>query len=311
MALVVAGAIGLAAWRLLAQHADLRTMLQQAPKLTVAASELKPALPPGGELGMTSWVASDKSGLIYLLQRGEKADPVIVMDRDGRIVRSWGRGLFVMPHAIRLDPQGNVWTTDAASSKVYKFAPDGRQLLEIVVGGQPSPCRNNFCSTTDIAFAPNGHLFIADGYANARVLEYTADGKKLREWGTAGEGPGQFRLPHSIQIDERGVIYVADRENGRIQRFDMNGKFLGEWRDYGKTFSLKLDGGAIWLASQPLNEPNGVPGWLIKVDRESGKLLGSVDVARTAHEMDVTSNGELLFGPGLDNRPQWLSIAKR
>ena len=88
----------------------------------------------------------------------------------------------------------------------------------------------------------DGHLFIADGYRNARILEYTADGKKVNEWGRAGTGPGEFRLPHSIQIDERGIIYVADRENGRIQRFDRSGKFLGEWTQYGKTFGLALVG---------------------------------------------------------------------
>ena len=125
---------------------------------------------------------------------------------------------------------------------VYEFDPHGKKLMEISVGGQPSPCRNNFCGTTDIAFAADGHLLISDGYANARVLEYTRDGKKVREWGSAGTGPGQFRLPHSIQIDAKGVIYVADRENARIQRFDRTGTFLGEWTEYGKTFGLKLVG---------------------------------------------------------------------
>jgi streptogramin lyase len=150
----------------------------------------------------------------------------------------------------------------------------GKKLMEINVGGQPSPCRGNFCSTTDIAFAPNGHLFIADGYANARILEYTADGKKITEWGSPGNGPGQFRLPHSIQIDENGIIYVADRENGRVQRFDMEGKYLGEWDPYGKTFGLKLDKNAIWLTTQPRSLPNNSPGWLIKLDRKSGEVLG-------------------------------------
>jgi streptogramin lyase len=226
---------------------------------------------PGWEIGMVSWVASDKNGLIYLLQRGEKADPVIVMNRDGKVLRSWGKGLFTMPHAIRIDPRGNVWTTDAASSMVFKFSPEGQKLMEIQIGGQPTPCRNNFCSTTDVTFARNGHLFIADGYANARILEYTAAGKKVREWGTPGTGPGQFRLPHSIQIDENDILYVADRENGRIERFDTQGKYLGEWNQYGKTFGLKLDKKTIWLAAQPRDLPNASLGWLIQLDRKSGK----------------------------------------
>jgi DNA-binding beta-propeller fold protein YncE len=186
---------------------------------------------------------------------------------------------------------------------VYKFTPDGKKLLEIEVGGQPSPC-GGFCSVSDIAFAPNGNLFIADGYKNARILEYTPQGRKIREWGSAGTGPGQFNLPHSIQIDENGVIYVADRENGRIERFDLQGKYLGEWSQYGKTFGLKLDKGAIWLSSIPRG-PNGVPGWLIKLDRKSGDILGYLDSSGN-HGMDVLPNGELIStSPGRDELPQW------
>ena len=247
-------------------------------------------------------MASDKTGLIYLLQRGDQADPVIIVDRNGKIVRSWGKGMYTTPHAIRIDPQGNVWTTDAASSMVYKFSPEGKTLMEIEVGGQSTLC-GAFCSTTDIAFAPNGHLFISDGYGNARILEYTADGKKIREWGKVGTGPGEFRLPHSIQIDENGIIYVADRENGRIQQFDLQGKYLGEWSKYGKTFGLKLDKGAIWLSSIPRG-PNGSPGWLIKLDRKTGSLLGYVDSTGN-HGMDVLPDGEVVStSPGRGEIPQ-------
>jgi hypothetical protein len=261
-------------------------------------------------MGMVSWVAADRNGLIYLLQRGDQADPIVVMNRDGKVVRSWGAGLFVMPHAIRIDPQGNVWTTDAASSRVIKFKPDGARLMEIAVGGQPTPCRNNFCGTTDIAFARNGHLFISDGYANARILEYTGDGRKIHEWGTPGTGPGQFRLPHSIQIDEDGVVYVADRENGRVQRFTPDGAYLGEWAAFGKTFSLKAEPGAMWLATQPRNEPNLSPGWLLKIDRKAGAVLGYVEVTGV-HGMDVMPNGELLVGPGPGAKaPQWFRLRR-
>jgi DNA-binding beta-propeller fold protein YncE len=257
---------------------------------------------------MVSWVASDRRGLVYLLQRGDKADPVIVLDGSGKVLRSWGKGMYTTPHAIRLDPKGNVWTTDAASSMVYEFSPEGTLLLKIEVGGQPAPC-NGFCSTTDIAFASDGHLFIADGYRNARILEYSADGKKLAEWGSAGTGPGQFRLPHAIQIDDKDVIYVADRENGRVQRFDRHGKYLGEWSQYGKTFGLKLVGDAMWLSSIPRG-PNGAPGWLIKVDRASGKLLGYVDAVGN-HGMDVMANGDLLQAPGPDQIPQRYAAVRR
>jgi len=292
-----------------AQNAELRTLLQAAPKLPMEQTAVPVHAPQPGEwaLGMVSWVAADRNGLVYLLQRGDKADPVIVLDRTGTIVRSWGKGMYTTPHAIRIDPQANVWTTDAASSMVYKFSPQGKTLMQIEVGGQPTPC-GNFCSTTDIAFAPNGNLFIADGYRNARILEYLPDGKKLREWGSAGTGPGQFRLPHSIQVDENGVVYVADRENGRIQRFDRDGKYLGEWSQYGKTFGLTLAGNAIWLSTIPRG-PNSAPGWLIKVDRTTGKLLGFVD-AMGNHGMDVMPNGDLLQAPGPNQIPQLYRLTR-
>jgi len=286
-----------------AQHAALVAMLQDVSALPArqAPVTVQAPLQEGWALGMVSWIAADRNGLIYLLQRGDKADPIIVLDASGKVLRSWGKGMFTTPHAIRIDPQGDVWTTDAASSMVYKFSPEGKTLLQIEVGGQPTPC-GNFCSTTDVAFALDGNLFIADGYRNARILEYSPDGKKLREWGSAGTGPGQFRLPHSIQVDAAGVVYVADRENGRIQRFDRTGKFLGEWAQYGKTFGLTLAGDAIWLSTIPRG-PNSAPGWLIKIDRDSGKLMGYVESAGN-HGMDVMPNGDLLQAPGPELVPQ-------
>jgi DNA-binding beta-propeller fold protein YncE len=293
-----------------AQNNELRAIVQKAQKLPWELTPMKlQDHAPDALAGVVSWVASDRNGLIYLIQRGDKLDPVIVMDRNGKVVHSWGKGMYTMPHAIRVDPQGNVWTTDAASSMVYKFSPEGKKLMEIEVGGQPNPCPGNFCSTTDVAFAPNGNLFISDGYRNARVLEYTAQGKKVREWGTAGTGPGQFRLPHSIQVDDAGIIYVADRENGRIQKFDLQGKYLGEWSQYGKTFGLKLDKDAIWLSSIPRG-PNGTPGWLFKLDRKTGNLLGYVDSIAN-HGMDVLPNGEVVSAsPARGEMPQWFHVRR-
>ena len=288
-----------------AQAAELRSIISQASKLPFEATEIT-AVPPrhGWEMGMVSWVAVGANDLAYLLQRGENADPVVVLDREGNVVRSWGKGLYSTPHSIRVDPEGNVWTTDAKSSMVIKYSSQGEKLMKISVGGQPPDCRGAFCGTSDVAFGPDGRIFIADGYRNARILEYTADGRKVREWGSAGDGPGQFRLPHSIAVDDEGVIYVADRENGRIQRFDLDGNFLGMWTKYGKTFGLHLEPGVVWLATQHRNERNASPGWLMKIDRRSGDLLGYVNVTGV-HGMTVLENGELMVGPGPDNHPQW------
>lgn len=288
--------------RLEAQNAALAEMMKTAPRLPLQAEPIKVTPPSAGwEMGMVSWVAADAAGHIYLLQRGDKADPVIVLDRAGKVLRSWGKGLYTTPHAIRIDPQGNVWTTDAASSMVYKFSPTGEMLMKIEVGGQPTPC-GGFCSTTDIAFAPDGHLFISDGYRNARVLEYSADGKKLNEWGSAGTGPGQFRLPHSIEMGPDGTLYVADRENGRVQRFDRTGKFLGEWTTFGKTFGMAMAEGALWLSTTPRGA-NLQPGWLMKIDPATGRMLGAVDSGGN-HGMAVMPDGSLLQAPGPDLVPQ-------
>lgn len=173
-----------------AQAVSLRGLVEHAPALPLHRTEVK-LQPPGSgwEIGYPSSVAMDKSGLLYVLQRGEKADPVLVVNQNGRIIRSWGKGMFKIPHSIRIDPSGNLWTVDASSSMIFKFTPMGEKMMEISVGGQPA-AKTGFAGATDIAFAPNGHLFISDGYGNARILEYTADGKS--DCGS-GEAPAPVR----------------------------------------------------------------------------------------------------------------------
>ena len=302
-----------------AAQSSLQATIRSAPKLALKATVLR-VQPPnvGWKLGSVSWIAVDRNGLIYLLQRSKNADAILVVDRSGRVLRSWGKGMFTKAHALRIDPQGNVWTTDAATSKVYKFTPQGRKLLEIAVDRRPSVCMdqqivpeseratgpNDFCGTTDVAFAANGHVLVSDGYANNRILEYSAEGIRLKEWGSAGTGPGQFRLPHSIRIDDKGIIYVADRENGRVQRFDLTGKYLGEWRNLGRVYSLDISGDIMWLVTQPLELPNTGPGWLLKLDRATGKVLGYADV-NGVHGMVALENGELIIGLGPDVMAPW------
>ena len=280
-----------------AQAAQFRALMRGAQRLPLQPAEF-PIQPKsaGWAMEMVSSIAVDSSGDIYLLQRGAKADPVIVADRQGRILRSWGKGLYKIPHSIRVDPAGAIWTVDAASSMVYKFTREGKKLLEIDVGGLPVAPRSEFCGTTDIAFAPGGRILISDGYANTRILEYNAAGKRVREWGTPGTGPGQFHLPHGIAIDRDGIVYIADRENGRIQRFSLEGRYIGEWGDLGKTFSLKITpAGDLWLGTQPRNVPNGREGWIVKVDRRTGKVLGAMQSGGT-HSIEVNPEGEPMTG---------------
>ena len=276
--------------------AKLRAVLASTPALQLTASPLPLAMPDGQEMGAVSWICYDaKSRLTWILQRGDKADPVIAVDEAGKIVHSFGRGLYVIPHAIRVDPGGNIWTVDAGSSHVIKFSPEGKQLLLIDVGGMPER-KNGFAGTTDIAFGPKGHVFITDGYANARVLEYTADGAKVVDWGAAGTGPGQFRLPHSIVID-KDKMYVADRENGRIEKFDLNGRYLGEINTDGRTYCIRLGSdGALWAGINPLDGATSDAGWLVKIDKTSGQFLGylAVDEKSSLHSVDVGGDGVMV-----------------
>jgi DNA-binding beta-propeller fold protein YncE len=279
-----------------AQAAALRALVAQAPTLALERTQIKIQAPGAGwELGYPSAVTMDEAGTIYALQRGEKADPVLVLNRDGKIIRSWGKGMYKIPHSIRIDSQGNIWTVDSSSSMVLKFTPQGEKLMEISVGEQPAG-RGATNGTTDIAFGPNGRLFISDGYGNARVLEYTSKGERVRQWGSAGTGPGQFRQPHGIAVDDQGIIYVADRQNARLQRFDLNGKYLGEWDDLGRVTTVTFRDGTLWIGTQFNNESNESDGWHMKIDRKTGKILGYAVSGHSHHILNVTKSGDLLAG---------------
>lgn len=259
-------------------HVASRTYV---PSLGGVTKELAVIAPhEGWELGRISWLATDRNDLIYLLQRGVRADPIVVVNREGRVVRSWGKGLFNVPHSIRIDASGNVWTTDAYSSIVRKFSPNGRELLTIEVGDVPTACAWQTRGATDIAFGPNEHVYVADGYANARIVEYMPDGQKVREWGTRGSGPGEFNLPHSIVVDEAGIIYVADRENSRVQRFSLDGTWLGEWSTGGKPYTIVLAaGGGLWVGMLVVTTANALEPTLARIGRDNGAVTGSMIVS--------------------------------
>jgi DNA-binding beta-propeller fold protein YncE len=286
----------------------LAALIQSSRKLPWKAVPVE--IPPphaGWNTDYISSVAATKNGETYLLHRNLKENNVVVLDRNGRVVRSWGKGLYTNPHSIRIDPQGNVWTVDSGSSVLIKFSPEGRQLLRFEIGELPQGRRGSR-GAADIAFGPDGRLFIADGYGNARILEYDAQGRRVRAWGSAGTGPGQFHLPHGITLRD-GIIYVADRQNGRIQRFDLEGKFLGEWTHLGKTFSItSAPDGNLWIGTHPRNVINEAPGWLVNVDRKTGKVLGYVE-SPGLHSVDCIRTGEVLSDPGRGslNRVLWFS----
>jgi DNA-binding beta-propeller fold protein YncE len=269
---------------------QLRELLKSVPQLSVERIDLQ--VNPPLMLEGISAVTADQRGNIYVIHRPAHGDPIVVLDPKGNFIRSWGQGMFKIPHGIRIDPAGNVWTLDANTSMVYKFTPEGEKLLEIEVGGVPDKTRD-FCGATDIAFAKSGHVFVSDGYCNARVIEYDAGGKKVREWGKHGTGPGEFNTVHSIAVGPQGNLYVADRENGRVQWFDQNGKFLGEWKFGGQVYTVAFSQtGEFYAATHPKGVSLDEDFNVVKIDLASGKILGKFGVR--SHELAVGPDGTLL-----------------
>lgn len=186
-----------------------------------------PQRPADVAWGQMPGVAVDAHDNVWLFTRAEP--PVQVYDASGKFVRAWGKGLVQGSHFLRFDPQGNVWITDVRAHTVRCFTPEGNLLKTFGVSGEAGDDASHFNKPTDMAFTPEGDVFISDGYVNTRIVHIDKQGKFVKSWGSAGRGPGQFNLPHSIAIDSKRRIYVADRNNARVQVFDESGKFLSQW----------------------------------------------------------------------------------
>jgi DNA-binding beta-propeller fold protein YncE len=188
-------------------------------------------LPPGLVMGDVSDIAVDAEDRVYAFNRGQH--PVIVLDREGRYLRSWGEGQFKRPHGIRVGPDGALWCTDDQGQTVEKFTPEGRLLQRLGEPGKASAFMSGqpFNLPTNTAFSPEGEVYVSDGYGNARVHRFSPDGKLLHSWGEPGTGPGQFNIVHSVCVDVDGWVYIADRENHRVQVFDRNGRYETQWNN--------------------------------------------------------------------------------
>lgn len=284
--------LSLTAMPLLAQDPGahlLRSLTKPLPLLRVDRIELK-AIPSVTFEGISA-IATDAHGNIFVLHRPMDGDPIVVLDPTGRVLRSWGKGMFRIPHGIRLDPAGNVWTVDANTSLVIKFSPLGQKLLQITVGDVPDTARD-FCGATDVAFAANGRIFVADGYCNARVIEYDSTGRKVREWGRPGTGPGEFDVVHAIVVGPQGNLYVADRENGRLQWFTPDGAFLGQLKFGGQLYNVAFGTtGEMYVSTHPKDVSLDEEFDVVKVDPATGQLLGRFRVR--SHELAIGPDGAL------------------
>lgn len=182
-------------------------------------------------------VAVNAKDEVFAFTRG--TPPVQVYDAaTGKFLRSWGEQVFKTAHSIKLDPEGNVWLGDIGHHTIQKFSPEGKLLLTLGTHGEAGRDRMHFNQPTDAVVTPQGDVFVTDGYVNARVVHFDKTGKYVKEWGKLGSKPGEFSVPHSICVDSKGRLYVADRNNVRIQVFEQSGKLLDVWNDLVVPMSL-------------------------------------------------------------------------
>ena len=284
-------------------------------KYTYEVDENWAKLPDGWAMPAAA-VTVDSEDRVYCFNRSPE-HPIVVFDRDGNYLSSWGAGLFAFPHTVRVDERDNLWIVDRDHGQMYYFTRAGELLRTIGTKGYRSDTGTTELSSTaytkithsggpfnlptDIAVAPSGEMFITDGYANARVHKFAADGTHLFSWGEPGSGPGQFMLPHGVWIDRRGRVLVCDRENDRVQIFDQQGKFLHQW-------PTKLIGPAVFYVDEAdivyIPEHNGGLVSVLTLDGERLAQWGDASF-RSCHGIWGDSRGDLyVVRPGAWGRPR-------
>jgi sugar lactone lactonase YvrE len=248
---------------------------QQAPLLDYVPVPDALHLPEGMKMGAPASVAFEKNGHLLVLTRGKQA--FFEFDRDGRFVRAFGDGLFVRAHGLRIDRDGNVWATDVSAHTVMKFSPDGALLMTIGTKGEAGAWdeasgSHRLNQPNDVAIADNGDIFVVQGHlpqgGDPRVLKFDRTGKFLMTWGGKGTSPGTFAVAHSIAIGPGGLLWVADRENQRIQVFDQNGRFVREMKYAGLPCSLDIGRDAVYMT-------NGFAAQILRLDLD-GKVLAAM-----------------------------------
>jgi sugar lactone lactonase YvrE len=232
-------------------------------------------------MGSTSAVFVAPSGHIWVAERcganscaGSNLPPVLEFDPSGKLLKSWGEGMFVFPHGILIEKDGTIWLTDGQGAngkgqQVFKLSPEGKVLMTLGKAGVAGDGPDTFNQPNAVAIAPNGDIFVGDGHnvgrGNARVVKFSKDGTFIKQWGGHGSGPGQFEMPHTLAFDSKGRLFVGDRGNNRIQIFDQDGKFLEEWKQFSRPSGIYIDkNDTMYVADSESTDRDGYghnPGW--------------------------------------------------
>jgi len=242
--------------------------------------------------GVHSWQSSGIDSCV-----GQTLPPVLKMDtRTGRVLQSFGSGIFVFPHAMHVDPDGNIWVADlrppydnelaafpawaGKGSQVFKFSPDGRLLMTIGTAGEAGDPPERLNLPMDVAVAPNGDVFVAEGDHGgtqvARISKFSADGTFIKSFGRPGPGPGELAIPHGMTFGPDGRLYVADRGNHRVEIFDQEGNYVDEYREFGRPSDVFIDRNGLLYAIDSESGQQANPGWRkgVRIGRASdGKVL--------------------------------------
>ena len=270
-------------------------------------------LPEGRRWGSTASVTTAPDNAIWVADRcgnsgsggstcagpSANVNPVFQFDTSGKLLKTFGAGMFVSPHKLAIDRDGYLWMADNGGHQVFKLSQDGKVLLTLGKKGVAGAGLDEFDAPTDVAIAPNGDIFVGDGHSgggtatgNARIMKFDKNGKFLKTWGKKGMGPSEFDLIHALAFDSRGRLFVADRQNNRIQIFDQNGTFLAQWFQFGRPSGLYIDSNDVLYVAD-------------SESRDGRTNTGQLTMAQTGYGFNLGAQRGIRIGSAADGSVQY------